>query len=291
MFSLSLLAVALSGAASAYVDEKCQDVADGGVPEGYSEQGQQDYLLNFFSLATTLSPLHGPVPNEPGHGSVGLELAVIPPLSCEHRLVLNYTKTEDTNKAPVMPRFRVQFTFPPLGKMVPYGGLAYVPPVTVFGTRNVIVSGETGISRPFGEGWAIGGRGHATLMKSVAEIATPFDEGDTAYNDFYVGSTFGLDLLAGKEIKGFTPYVALGYTDVSTFFYIGDDGVVTNNGTPYAGLTHSLGLSVKKIKHVDLAAEYYGAPYNFNKENAVTGGETSPGAHLHTGRARIAYRW
>ena len=88
------------GTAQAYVDPACRDVADQGPPEDYSEAAQTDYLLNFFSLATTFSPLHGAIPNEPGTGSMGVELAIIPPLSCERRLVLAYTKTEDTNKAP-----------------------------------------------------------------------------------------------------------------------------------------------------------------------------------------------
>lgn len=286
-----MLLLTLIAAAQASIDPDCASIAAAGPPADYSEQGQQDYLLNFFSLATTLSPLHGPTPNEPGHGSVGMELSFIPPLGCEQRLVLNYTKTEDTNKAPLLPRFRMEFAFPALGKVIPYAGLGYVPPLTVFGTRNVILSGEAGLGVPLAKGWSVGGRGHATLLKTVAEIATPFVEGDPAVNDFYVGSTFGLDAMAGKDFDGVQPYVAVGYTDVSTFFYIGDDAVVTNNGTPYAGLATSVGVAVKKIKHLDLALEYYGAPKNFTTENAVTGGETSPGAHLHTVRSRVAYRW
>ena len=287
---LSLLAF-FAAPAQAYIDPDCASVAEGGPPSDYSDQGQQDYLLNFFALATTFSPLHGPMPHEPGHGSVGMELSLIPPLSCERRLVLNYTKTEDTNKAPILPRFRMQASFAELGKIVPYMGLGYVPPVTVFGTRNVILSGEAGFGANLGGGWSLGGRGHATVMKTVAEIATPFVEGDPAVNDFYMGSTFGLDALAGKDIDGIKPYVALGFTDVSTFFYIGDDAVVSNNGTPYAGLATSVGIEVKKIKHLDLALEYYGAPKNFVSENEVTGEVTSPGAHIHTARSRIAYRW
>ena len=36
--------------AEGYVDPECQDVADQGVPEGYSEEGQQYFLLNYFCL-------------------------------------------------------------------------------------------------------------------------------------------------------------------------------------------------------------------------------------------------
>lgn len=273
--ALTLLVTALTGTAEAYVDPDCASVANAGPPADYSEQGQQDFLLNYFALSTTMSPLHAPVPNKPGHGSIGLEASIIPPLSCERRLVLDYTKTEDTNKAPVMPRPRLLFAFPKLGKrLVPYAGVGYVPPVTVFGTRNVIVSGELGVGVPYDSGFSWGGRYHFTLMKTIAEIATPFDPADPAYEDFYMGSTFGVDALAGWDFNGWEPYLAVGFTDASTFFYIGDDGLVTNNSTPYASVTGSVGVQAKVIKHVDLAGEFYTAP-----------------GYLYTGRFRVAYRW
>ena len=260
MIGAIFLSTALMGTASAYVDPDCQSVADQGTPEGYSEAGQTDFLLNFFSLATTFSPLHGAIPGESGTGSMGLEIAVIPPLSCERRLVLNYTKTEDTNKAPAAPRPRVSFTFPQVGKITPYAGLGYVPPVTVFGTRNVIISAELGMGLSLNDKLDIGGRYHATMLKTIAEIATPFEEGGEAYDDLYVGSTFGVDLIASMNMDKLSPYIAVGFTDVSTFFYIGDDGVVSNNSTPYAGLVSSLGTQYQLGERIDLGAEFYTAP-------------------------------
>lgn len=100
MIAAAVALFAFTGTAEAFVDPDCADVAAAGPPGDDSEQGQTDHLLNDFALATTLSPLHAPVPHKPGHGSVGVEAAIIPPLSCEQRLILNYTKTEDTNKAP-----------------------------------------------------------------------------------------------------------------------------------------------------------------------------------------------
>ncbi len=271
----SLALFALLGSAHAYVDAECQEVAAQGTPSGYSEQGQQDFLLNYFALATTLSPLHGAVPHLAGHGSVSLDLGIIPPLSCERRLVLDYTKTEDTNKSPIVPRPRFIFSFPEVGKWTPYAGVAYAPPVKVFGTRNVIMSGEAGIGRHFGKSdIALGVRYHATLMKTVAEIATPFVEGDPAIDDFYMGSTFGMDFIIGKDWDGIEPYLAIGMTDASTFFYIGDDAVVGNNYSPYFGPTTSLGVDVKKVKSLDLVGEFYMAP-----------------GYLYTGRMRVGYRW
>lgn len=271
MWIVSLLSL-LTAPALAYVDPKCEEVAAKGTPEGYSEQGQQDFLLNYFALATTLSPLHAPIPYGDGRGSIGLELAGIPPLSCERRLVLDYTKTEDTNKAPVAPRPRMIFSFPSIGKVHLYGGAAYIPPVTVFGTRNVIASGELGAGVKVGEGWQLGGRYHYTLMKTVAEIATPFVEGDPAYDDFFSGSTLGVDLMAGKMIKeGIIPYAAVGFTDASTFFWIGDDAIVSNNLSPYQSVTASVGVQAR-IGAFDTAAEFYTAP-----------------GYLYTGRVRVAY--
>ena len=250
----------MAATAHASIDPACQATADAGTPAGYSDQGQQDFLLNFFAIATTFSPIHAPIPQAAGRGSLGLELSVIPPLSCKRRLVLSYTKTEDTNKAPLMPRPRLSFSMPKAGPFVIYGSLGYVPPITIFGTRNVIVSAEAGIGLPLESGLQFSLRYHATLMKTIAEIATPFAEGDTAYDDFYMGSTFGADLMGGYRIGHVVPYLAVGFTDVSTFFYIGDDGVVGNNLDPYAGLAASVGMQGHISTHFNLAGEFYTAP-------------------------------
>ena len=248
------------------VDPLCYEAAtqlqadiEGGKSD-YNEQSQQDFLLNYFAMATTMSPLHAPVPNDPGRGSLNLELFAIPALGCNRRLVLSGTKTEDTNKAPVAPRPRVMFTFNDVGKIKPYAGFGYVPPVPVFGTRNVIVSAEAGFGVRAESGFEWGFRYHATLMKTVAEIATPFNPEEPEELDFFVGSTFGLDALVGYEIKdGLRPYAAVGFTDASTFFYVGDDAYVGNNEAPYASVTSSLGLQWT-LERFDFAGEFYAAP-------------------------------
>lgn len=263
---LSLLALS-APQAQAFVDPKCE-----GKTQLLDDEGQQNFLLNYFSLSTTLSPLHAPVPHEPGRGTIGLEVFVIPPLSCERRLVLNSSKTEDTNKAPVAPRPRATFAFPQVGPVVPYAGVAYVPPVTINGVRNVIVSGEIGVGLPLESGVQLGARYHATMLKTIGEIATPFVEGAEAYDEFYSGSTFGLDLSAGYAFERVTPYIAAGFTDVSTFFLIGDDLFVGENTTPFFGFVGSVGAQATLGEHIDLAGELYTAP-----------------GYLYTGRLRIGY--
>lgn len=273
----------LTGGALAQVDPACADVAAGPPPSWYADdQHQQDYLLNYFAMATSLSPLHAPVPDEPGHGSVSLELSVIPPLSCDRRLVLARTKTEETNKAPLLPRPRGTFTFPAFGRFALYAGLGYVPPVTVFGTRNVIASGEVGLGyqQHPDKGLQLGGRYHYTLMKTVAEIAGPFDPAEPAVLDFFSGSTLGFDLMAGYHVGGLVPYLAIGITDASTYFWIGDDGVVSNNASPYLGPVASLGAQ-GTWKHVVAAGELYAAPGRFDRAFG----------QLFTARARIGVTW
>lgn len=257
--ALALL-LALGSAPAAQAHEAHQDECVGVTQRYADEDLQRSFMLNYFSLATTYSPLHGPVPQEPGHGAIGLELAGVPPLSCERRLVFASSKAEDTNKTPVIPRPRLSFTLPSEGHLVGYGSAAYIPPVTIFGTRNVIVSLDAGLSWRFDGGWQSGLRFHATLMKTIGDIAGAFDPADPAYQDLYLGSSFGGDLLLGKAWERWTPYAAVGVTDVSTFFYIGDDGVVQNNAAPFAGPTASLGVQARPWRRLELAGELYTAP-------------------------------
>ena len=67
------------------IDDACLETAAQGPPSDYSEAGQRSFLLNYFSLATTFSPLHAPVPADAGTGSAGVELAGIPPLGCKRQ--------------------------------------------------------------------------------------------------------------------------------------------------------------------------------------------------------------
>ena len=79
-------------------------------------------------------------------------------------------------------------------------------PITVhkkgngIGLCNTIVSGEAGCGIPLDSGVQVGGRYHFTLMKSMAEIASLFEEGGTPYADFWMESTFGGDGMAGWEL-------------------------------------------------------------------------------------------
>ena len=279
--------LALSQAAIASVDPDCADVEK---PDHYDEVVQQDFLNNYYSLVTTFSPLHAPVPHEGGHGAIGVDFNIVPPLGCAKRFAMDHTKTEDTNKTPVIPRPRLTFALDAPGPVVIYGGLGWVPPVKVFGTRNVILSTEVGVGVELADRIQFGGRFHATMLKTVANVATAFNEGDPEYDDLYLGSTIGFDAMGGYRIGPVVPYLAIGYTDVSTFFYIADDGIVANNYHPYSGLAFSLGVDGKVAKFVRFGAEFYGAPggYSLPDKSIESVAKGSRYGKLYTGRVRLA---
>lgn len=280
----------VASTAHAQVAPECQETYEAGKPDDYDNTAQQDFLHNYVALYTSFSPIHAPVPHEPGHGAIGLDIGIIPPLDCEHRMVLEWTKTEDTNKTPILPRPRVSFAFPAIGRMVPYAGVAYIPPITLFGTTNVILSGEVGVGFQLGEVFQIGGRFHATSQKTVGEIATPFVAGDTAFDDLYVASTFGLDLMTGIDIDPITPFLAIGFMDASTFFYVGDDDVVSNNFHPYFGPTGSIGIDGLVAERFRFGAEFYAAPGGYSTPDDTVESVTPASRYgrLYTGRFRFA---
>jgi len=282
-----VFAFALPGAASAQIAPECRGVQ---MASDYDEVAQQDFMANYVGLTTTLSPLHGPIPHAPGRGSLGLDLNYLPPLSCARRLVLNGTKTEDTNKTPVVPRLRAVFAFPAIGKLMPYAGLGYLPPIPVFGTTNVILSGEVGVGMAIGA-TDLGLRFHATSQKTVGEVATPFDKNEPAVIDLFLASSMGVDLLAGWHLGPVDPYVSLGLTDLSTFFYIGDDGVVTNNYHPYFGPVMSAGAAGDVWKGLRLAGEVYAAPGGYSMPDASQKSVSGMGRYGSLVTARLMIQW
>lgn len=288
--SLAVLS-ALSAPALAQVDPRCLDLALQGTPEDYSEVAQSDFLQNYFALSTTLSPLHAPVPHEGGTGSLGIEAGLIPPLPCRRRLVLAYSKTEDTNKSPVVPKLRATFAFPQIGRTVIYAGGAYTPPIRFNGVSAVVLSAELGFGTKLGEALQVGARFHATSTRIVADIATAFEADDPALDDLFVASTFGVDGMVGYSLDNVVPYVSVGFTDASTFFYVGDDSVTVNNFHPYAGLVGSLGAEATLGERFKVAGELYAAPggYSLPSETVETLEGVGRYGSLYTIRARASF--
>jgi len=284
------LLIALAGTAQAQIHPECKGVD---VPKDYNEQAQVDFLNNYFALGSQLSAIHGPIPHEAGHGAIGVDLAVLPPLSCERRLALEGTKTEDTNQSPILPRPRATVALPAIGKLVPYIGAAWLPPVKALGMTNLLLSAEGGVGIPVGEsGFQLGGRMHATVHKTVGDVATAFDPKDDPVDDLFLASTFGFDLMAGYELGvPITPYLSAGLTDASTLFYVGDDGVMANNLHPYFGPVMAAGLDGLVAERFRWGAEFFGAPGGYATPPGVEVESVSPASrygHMYTARFRMA---
>lgn len=261
-------------------------------PDNYNEQVQQDFQANYFALVSSLSPLHGGVPNRPGRGSIGLDVGVIPPLGCSRRYVLDWTKTEDTNKSPILPRIRAMFSFPAIAKkVVPYAGVAVLPPVPVGGTRNLVVSAEGGVGVLAHEHVEPGVRMHTSIMRTYGDIATAFNPDDPAIDDVYVGATWGIDAIVGFPVEvdetRLTPYISAGYLDASTFFLVGDSRFVANNFHPYAGFTGSVGLDALVWDRFRVAGEFFAAPGGYSKPDPSVASVTPAARYGHLFTARI----
>lgn len=292
-------AVSLLGTsvALAEIDPKCEGLPK---PGDYDEQVQQDFQANYYALAASFSPMHSAIPHEGGHGSLGVDLSVMPPLSCEQRYVLDWTKTEDTNKTPILPRITASYAFPELwDRVVFYGAFGFLPPIPFAGTRNLIVSGELGVGVSVVEHFDVGVRYHVTSQRTFGDIATAFDpETEPSVEDAYISSTWGIDAMLGFPIavkeQVLSPYVAVGFLDASTMFYIGDGtGSMIDNLHPYNGVAFSVGLDTLLFKHLRLSGEFYGAPggYSLPNPDVVSVTPASRYGQLYTARFRIGWEF
>jgi hypothetical protein len=261
---LWLLAVCCLGIAAtpsrAQISPECAGVRR---PADYDEAKQQAHLANYFAAGFLLTPLGSPS-RDPGQTSMGLELGAIPPLSCDERLALDATKTEDTNKSPVLPRGRVMFTSRKVGPIVPWGGFAFVPPVpsplgTVF-----IADGELGATWPVqlspDRTLDIGGRAHLGFARVRSEIASA-PKGQPVVEDIFFTSSLGADVSVGSRFTlhpevVLAPYLFGGVADVSTLVIVGDDlAVVQNTQYPWAGALVGAGAELRAWSWLVLGIE------------------------------------
>ena len=285
-----------SRVALAEIDPACAGLT---IPDDYNEQVQQDFQANYFALASSFSPIHAAVPHEPGRGSIGVDVRVMPPLSCSQRYVLNWTKTEDTNKSPVLPQISASYAFPAIKDIVvPYAGVAFLPPVPVNGTRNFVLSAELGVGVKAHQFVDVGVRFHMALQRTYGDVATAFDPAnEPVIEDVYSGSTWGVDAVLGFPVDvgehKLSPFVAGGYLDASTYFFVGDTSHVSNNLHPYSGSAFSVGLDTLLKNRLRLSGEFYLAPggYSLPDPTAEVVEKGSRYGNIATARFRIGYEF
>lgn len=291
--SLSLALLALLGApeARAEIAPECEGLSK---PSDYDEQAQQDAQQNYFALVGSFSPLHAAVPHKGGRGMIGVDAAVLPPLTCAQRFVLDWTKTEDTNKSFLLPKIVASYAFPEIkDRLVIYAGLALLPPIPINGTRNLLLSTELGFGVHAAPVVDVGARFHMSLQRTYGDVATAFTKDEPSIEDVFLGGTWGIDALISFPVvvdeQLVSPYLAAGYLDASTFFFVGDSSYAAINLHPYSGPAVAVGLDTLLVKRLRLAGEFYAAPGGFSLPDssaAVVGGFSKYGS-LYTGRLRI----
>jgi hypothetical protein len=318
---VTVSALLYAAPALAEIDPKCEGIPK---PDDYDEQVQGDFQANYFALASSQSPLHAAIPHEPGHGSIGVDAKIVPPLACEQRFVLGWTKTEQTNKSPLIPQIAASFAFPAIKDIaVPYAGFSILPAIPLSDpdnakgsgdlpvcdgtlpltecrrrTRNLVMSGELGIGFRIHPKFEAGVRAHATMMRTFGDIATAFDPAEEpSVEDIFQASTWGFDAIVSVPIEvgqqKLSPYVAAGYLDASTQFLIGDDIYYAGNLHPYSGAALSVGVDALLAKHLRLAAEFYAAPggYSTPDDTVTSVDQGSRYGHIYTARAKIGYEF
>ena len=112
---------------------------------------------------------------------------------------------------------------------------------------------------------------------------------DQVFEDLYVASTVGLDAMVGFDAEYLTPYLAAGVVDASTFFYVADDNIVTNNYHPYLGPAFSAGVDSLIADVVRIGAEFYMAPggYSLPDKDIEVVKPAARYGKIYTGRLRI----
>lgn len=274
-----ILWVVTPSLSKAQIAAECKGVE---LPSDYDEERQQAHLNNYFAAGFMMTPLSPIQPFKGEHqASIGVELGLIPPLSCAERLVLAGTKTEDTNKLPVNPRPRLVSSLPAIGPVQLYSGFTLMPPVKIPNVGSILQAGvELAAFYATDTGLAIGTRMHLNLTRARAEIATPFIPDTTAYDDLFYASSLGLDIGASYNLKSMnmpwlTPYASAGLADISTLFIIGDDMIITQNTTyPWWGAVIAVGTQMMVMEHLELTAEVSSATPIFT-----------------TAKIKVAYQW
>jgi len=245
-------------------DEDGDEVVDGFDEATYDEVQQQMNLINFYGISMAYSPVHSPAPFKALKVVPKLELAYLPQLTCLERTVYYGTKTENTNKSPVVPRIRIEVGSP----VGVYGSVAFIPPVKLFGVQTLLLGGELGYGLTLREKLELGVRAHAVYVKVVGDLAGPL-EGQEAADDTYTAMVPGADLSAGYRFAAGTgqvvPYLGVGYTAVNASSKIGEDGVELPGeyeeyqALLYRGINLEVGAQVR-LNRFQIGLEAYMVP-------------------------------
>jgi len=263
----------------------------------------ESWALKYFASATLLSGLETPSTRTPGSVSVGFELGWLPSLdTTERRVGFFGTKTEDLNKAPVLPRPRVTIGLP--GRFAVTA--AFLPPIEAFGLTPKLFA--LALERPLYEStpWVVGLRGYGQVGTvegafTCPQSVLPFAPGsaNNSYGCLAVSSDTASLRFAGLELstsyrspglKGLSPHAAaaINYMNVAfqvnalTFGYL-DRTRLLSHGATFAA---SGGVTYALTRKLDTTLDVFYAPLSVQRVFAAP--EQNDG--LFNIRALVTYR-
>ena len=212
--------------------------------EQYRWRDPEGRLMAYYSAALAFSPVAAPTMLAPGGLRLGLEASYLPPLS-EAQRSAGFSKTENTNMSPILPRPRLSVGLP-MGLSLEG---SWIPPVKAFGATANLLSGAVSKSFALRNGLLVTPRVSATTGSVRGPITCNNDmrdrsEGDLLFyqhvchdmesEDRFEPRVLAGELMASRSMRGgaMSPYLGVGLLRERDRFEVGvrfSDGSIDPN--------------------------------------------------------------
>jgi len=232
-------------------------------------------LVTQRALVRDFSALHGPIPARgAGSGALALELGWVPEHGCTGPFVDDATWNRNADPAPVVARPRLSLALDGPGSLVPYAGLGYAPPVQMVSSRTVGMGAEVGVGWASSGSFSLGVRGHASLSRTVGNLARHPDQSERWADDLLHVETAGVDGLLGLQGTTVSPYLSAGWISTAGFLYVSGSAEAFGATIPYQGPVFGGGAVASLGPALDLTLEAHVVP-----------------DWLHTARVALSIPW
>lgn len=226
-------------------------------PADYDEEKQRSFMHNHAMSMFMPLPIIDSHPSDQARGAIGIDTTLVPKLTCRERLALNATKTEDTDKMPLLPRPRLSIPIFQNSRFALVGGVSFLPPLIPKLLLWHVSTEGSFLYEPM-KGIVIGARAFMGVSYLRAEIATPFDKSAQTKEDWFSFAIIGGDLSASfgvpiTENQKLYPFLSFGLIKGASIFVVADDGVSVPNKYPLFSLTNFVGLSYHLFDRLKLA--------------------------------------
>lgn len=255
-----IIAFLLSHIGQAQIAPECVGVEK---PADYDEDKQRSFMQNYSMSMFMPLPIIDNHPSDPSRGAIGVDTTLVPKLTCQQRLALNGTKTEDTDKMPLLPRPHLSVSIFKNSRFALMGGVSFLPPLIPKLLLWHVSTESSFLYEPI-KGVVIGARAFMGLSYLRAEIATPFEKNAQTKEDWFsfamiggdVSASFGIPIAENQKLY---PFLSFGLVKGASIFVVADDGVPVTNKYPLSSITNFVGLSYHLFDSFKVALAIGGA--------------------------------